>query len=75
MLYIDITIGGVTRQLTWHIGEENTARTRAAHVTCVQADGDELTHILKRFDSIPIARDKNVITWFGDHAKFIAAHL
>ena len=41
----------------------------------VQADGDELSHIEKRFTNLPMVTGSRVVTWSGDHAKFILDNL
>lgn len=43
-------------------------------VEVVQADGDELDYIRKRFNNIPDC-NKPVVAWYGDIAKFIACNL
>ncbi len=37
----------------------------------VQADGHELEHIEQHIHGIPMHNGR-VVTWYGDHAKFIA---
>jgi hypothetical protein len=54
-------------------------------VTSVSADGHELAMILTKFRNLPVLTvDHNMpdgtargymMTWFGDHAKFIVANL
>lgn len=41
-------------------------------VTEIQADGDELDWVLKNIAGIPYCATKRVMSWYGDHAKFIA---
>lgn len=67
---------------TWHtdkpfgeMTEEFNNRCRTGdELNFVQADGDELELILECFKNLPIANTR-VMTWYGDHAKFILRHL
>lgn len=60
---------------TWHTYEPVPIRYEdVIHVTEVQADGDELTRILELIKGIPTNR-KEVMRWFGDHARFIVGSL
>lgn len=58
----------------WHVGEEKP-KAEAQFVTSVQADGDELHHILMEFQNLPQSTHKKVVSWYGDHAKFIVGNL
>ena len=59
----------------WHVGDmEPRAAEFISEVTQVQADGDELDFIRKQFKNLPDT-NRAVVCWFGDHAKFIVAHL
>jgi hypothetical protein len=69
MLYFIFENG---RAVTWHVGEK--ALPRVQEVVEVQADCDELEYIKGKFLNIPIAK-KQVVTWMGDWAKFIARNL
>lgn len=40
----------------------------------VQADNDELAHIINTMVNIPYSKKLTVQTWYGDHAKFIVAN-
>lgn len=79
MLYINGTNNAHCR---WHVSVEpqlalfqKVNRTNDfADVISVQADGDELTHIYSLFTNIPTVK-RNVVIWFGETAKFIAANL
>ena len=74
MLYIITTTGA---EVSWHVGDSATG-VSIASVAIVTADGNELNHILTNIDGIPKAHDLTrmpVMTWFGDHAKFIAYNL
>ncbi len=72
-----------TREYEWHVGEKNPLESQKNNVTShiiecvteVQADGDELGHIEYNFPTMPRARGKRVVRWFGTDAKFIAANL
>ena len=74
MLSIYLKPGGAKGKTEWHVGEE--VPIDAGCVECVQADGDELHHILMEFKNLPrlVAHGK-LVTWWGDHAKFIVANL
>lgn len=45
----------------------------AESVTKVQANGDEAVAIERQFTNIPMCWNR-VVTWYGDHAKFVAKH-
>jgi hypothetical protein len=59
---------------TWHVG----ARCLAVDVHTVvevQADGDELALIVAMSDgTLPRAAAKRVVSYYGDHAKFIVGN-
>ena len=73
--YIEYTEGPARK---WYVGQEagplqdsyNINRTVA-----IQADGDELENIMRRFANIPRVTPNRVVTWYGDTAKFIVKHL
>lgn len=45
-------------------------------VVHVTADAEELEYILAHFTGLPAVKDaQGSVTWFGDHARFIAANL
>lgn len=69
MLYINLTSD---RQIARHLGED-VQRYLADQVVEVQADGDELAHILCSMDGLPTTH-KPVQRWFGDDAKFIVGN-
>ena len=52
----------------YHIGEMVGC---GDNVTSIQADGDELEHIIKTFENVPIRKNGRVVNYFGDMAKFI----
>jgi hypothetical protein len=63
-------------QVCWHVNEPSLIEQEdVKFVTEVQADCDELDWIRERFLHLPIHNRARVQRWFGDHAKFIAAHL
>lgn len=73
MMYI--TLEGERLAREWHVGEPSPIEHQdACGVTEVQADGDELLHVIDLFAGIPV-RERRVLRWFGDDAKFIAANL
>jgi hypothetical protein len=76
MLYIVLDIDGHEMEKTWHVGEPcDITPEVAAKVMLVQADSDELTHIVRHFQNLPFAKARLVQTWRGDLAKFIAENL
>lgn len=50
-------------------------RGTASGVAAVVADGDELEYIIKNFAGIPTCVHNRVVSWYGDHAKFIVGNL
>ena len=76
MLYFTVTDSntGLHSEHTWHVGEQ-TYSACASYVSSVQADGDELDYIKETMLHLPMRRDKSVVSWYGDHAKFIIANL
>lgn len=63
---------------TKHIGDQalteilkNLAEYIDAGVLCVQADGDELKHILTMLPLTVPRTDNHIQRWYGDHARFI----
>ncbi len=44
-------------------------------VIMVQADGDELVHILENSVNLPSMNQSACQRWFGDHAKWIVANI
>lgn len=60
----------------WHIGEKSPLTYEdVSKVLEIQADCDELQWIEMSFKNLPIHNRARVQRWFGDQAKFIAAHL
>lgn len=60
----------------WHVGETAPIGQKfICEVSEVQADGDELLWIERNFRNLPIHNTSPVQRWFGEHAKFIVAHL
>jgi hypothetical protein len=75
MLCIAVNYDGETRWATHHIGDGIlSSGIGVDDIYRVQADGDELNAILKQITGIPFA-SAAVQTWYGDHAKFIAANI
>jgi len=79
MLYIfGVDKEGNTIGKSLHVGPETPSICQTIadnmdnHHLSVQADGDELAHILEglRFLNIP-RTTKRVQRWYGDHARFI----
>ncbi len=85
MLYVICRIGLSRVETThgWHVGESRpttfsmVALEHPDTYYVVQADGDELAHIVEGSDlPFPIHADQNgPVSWFGDDAKFIIANL
>lgn len=78
MLYIKFASAPST---SWHVGEP--APMMLGEVLEVQADGDELSHILCNSTGLPVATrtvsnqtgPRRVQIWHGDFAKFIVANM
>lgn len=73
MMYIVFNDGEC---VSWHVGRAKPILPEeAVKVAEVQADGNELTHIMTNFVNIPASVRVRSQRWFGDMAKFIAANL
>lgn len=73
MLYIVDTRG---REIIWHVGKPlPVIHDILSNIVSVQADGDELEHVRDTISGIPDRKDARVVSWFGDHARFIAGNL
>jgi len=73
--YIEYAAGPVR---TWYIGQKTELLQEDHEINrtlAIQADGNELEYILRKFTNIPMVVDKRVMTWYGDTAKFIVKHL
>ena len=57
---------------TFHVGDK-IPRWYSSEVKEIQANGDELEHILSKNNNIPTS-SKRVVRWYGDHAKFIVGN-
>jgi len=71
MMYIVYEDG---KQITWRVGHEHFHVRDISKVSFIQVDGDELHEVLDQISGIP-GCGQNVVTWFGDHAKFIVENL
>lgn len=73
MLYMVLKSGAGFR---WNVGDSCVLETTAKFVEVeeIQADGDELDLILQMCQNLPLHKGR-VISWYGDHAKFIARAL
>lgn len=60
------------QQHHWYVGQFFAAS--AYHVIEIQADCDELSHILAHVKGLKHS-DQPVQRWYGDDAKFIAGYL
>jgi hypothetical protein len=78
MMYITIYHkDGVHVERTWHTGTPfpfACSTIEQAFRINVQADGDELEHVLANCNNIPTT-NRRVQTWSGDFARFISANL
>ena len=69
MLYINFQDGSSTGI---HVGQINdNMRNSVSNIISIQADGDELNHIHQNFSNIPFRKDKRVVKFYGETAKFI----
>ena len=66
----------VKTEYIWHVGQ------RVPHfafigeeIEVIQADGDELDHIIRNFSNLPFAKNVRVHRWHGDLAKLIYYNL
>lgn len=80
-LYIVLTKDEIQPVIQWHVGSE-LPKVDINQIDYIQADGDELFHIIQLFKfrstdtfTIPIPFDKRVVKWYGDIAKTIIANL
>lgn len=76
----DLVVSRGPQNVQWHVGTDTAginslARTSGKTVTCVQADGHELEHIVTNIAGIPHAKHKRTTIWRGSMARFIAEHL
>jgi hypothetical protein len=70
-----IRLEGVPQTIDWHVGESNPVKYfELEDVVVVQADGHEL-ELIASWSGVPIPKDRRVVRWFGDTAKFIVANL
>jgi hypothetical protein len=69
MLYIQTKLQNYSFHIgDWHI--KGLAGNSRDPIVSIQADGDELDHILNHFNNIPKV-DKNVVIYYGEIAQFI----
>lgn len=71
-------------EYTWHVGQRLPDGIEIDRITEVQADGDELEHVIQRSQNLPTSfesdcainkRPSRVQRWFGDAAKWIVANI
>lgn len=76
MLYIEYLVANHSKpvMVAWYVGTAVPQFLADHTVVFVQADGDELEHIRKRFANIPLSMNR-VQIWRGDFAMFIAENL
>lgn len=72
MLYLVLDTGS---EISWNIGDDVSTLLYASKVVEIQAYGDELELIIKRFNNIPTPTNCRIVNWFGDTAKFIVSNL
>ncbi len=71
-LYITTDDG---KEINVHIGSgPMREKVEPMFVDWIQADGDELTAIYRKFDKLPYCNER-VVRWYGDTAKFIIGNL
>ena len=84
MLYIVFKKNNAIDSITWRVDSDvkafhakldDVTDDTFSNVELVQADGHELSYIRRFFTNIPDVSNKSVVSWFGDHARFIAANL
>lgn len=75
-MYIIVSDATFGRQpWSWHVGEAcPVGYDKIDSVVEVQADGDELSYIIRRFTNLPYPVTRSA-RWFGDMAKFIVGNL
>ncbi len=71
------TINGEQKSTVWYAGTNTTElNVIGSFVTHLQADGEELQYLLRVFENIPRCNNHRLVySWFGDHARFIAANI
>lgn len=57
--------------LGFHMGTKPWQLVNIEEVAMVQLDGDELEHVYRNFNNIPMNVKRRVNVWRGDMAKFI----
>jgi len=80
MLYV-VTTNNL--ELTWHVGEgtlqhaveSQFGKNAGRIVDTVQADGDELVHIVTRLSGIRVGQTGWSTRWNGEDARFIVENL
>jgi hypothetical protein len=66
------------KDIEWHLGQKLKLYVEEINeIHMVQADGDELEHILSNFKNLPAVAPtyKRVVRWWGNDAKFIASNI
>lgn len=70
-----ISIGYEHRRVVhWNLGDELPSFDDRWRVKWVMARGDEVDAIRSKFTGLPMCDGKS-LSWFGDHAAFIANNL
>lgn len=59
------------KSFEWHVGQWIGDLVSTESVSSIQADGDELILIREFCKNIPDSHYLRVVSWYGDHAKFI----
>lgn len=70
MLYIDTK----NNSFTHYVGMPLTDYIKIDQIVSIQADNTELEKIRREVSGIPMV-DRRVVSWYGDHAKFIVANI
>lgn len=60
-------------EITWHVQSKKPEGIFHSRIKMLQADGDELDHINKRFINLPSAH--SLCRWRGSMAQFIFENL
>lgn len=62
--------------VSWHVGDKMLGRRSPYQdVTRIDADGQELEHILRYCSNIPVVKMQRVVIWNGETARFIYDNL
>jgi hypothetical protein len=77
-LSIDFSSANNKSSDTWYVGKRIDYRYHAEDASInitLQADGDELEYIKRKFNNISTVNGAHVVRWYGDHARFIIGNI